>query len=74
MRRTTVIVAALGIFGLIGSTPVVAGPAASTDEPTQFEFAKYTQYAQYQATETVGASSTTKKKKPKKKQRYERSN
>ena len=72
MRRTTVIVAALGIFVVIGSTPASADVAASTDELAQF---KLVQFAQYQATETVGASSTTKKKKkPKKKQRYERSN
>jgi hypothetical protein len=73
MRKTTTIVAALGLFGIIGLTPVIGGPAANTDRSTEFKVA--------QAEDTGATKSSTskskkaaKKPKPKKKQRYERSN
>jgi hypothetical protein len=73
MRKTTTIVAALGLFGIIGLTPVIGGPAANTDRSTEFQVA--------QAQDTSAAKRSTskskkvaKKPKPKKKQRYERSN
>jgi hypothetical protein len=79
MRMTMVIVAALGIFGVVVSTPASAGlgvdgglpgaaSAADTDVQAQFRL------AQYQETVGAASSSAKKKKKPKKKQRYERSN
>jgi hypothetical protein len=75
MYKTIVIVAALGLFGMIGLTPVIAG-TANSEGSTEFRVA--------QAQETGGTASSKskskskkvakKKSKPTKKQRYERSN
>jgi hypothetical protein len=75
MRKATTIVTALGLFGIIGLTPVTGGPAANTDRSTEFKLAQAQDTgATKSSTSKSKSKKVAKKPKPKKKQRYERSN
>jgi hypothetical protein len=73
MHKTTMIVAALGLFGIVGLAPVIGGPAANTDRSIEFKVAQ-TQDTGATKSSTTKSKKAAKKPKPKKKQRYERSN
>ena len=73
MRKTTAIIAALGLFAATSWTPVIAGSMPNTDRPAEFKVAQ-SQTTDVSAAKTKSKKKAAKKPKPTKKQRYERSN
>ena len=71
--KTAAVVAALGLFGVIGLTPAMAGSALNTDRSAEFKVAQ-SQETTGAATSKAKSKKAAKKPKPTKKQRYERSN